>query len=55
MKPQYLYTIRWIQPYATDSLRPYLRQLQLELEQAIEHRLEQGDFTEALAVIERVR
>jgi hypothetical protein len=55
MNPQYLYTIRWTQPYATDGLRPYLRQLQLELERAIEHRLEQGDFTEALAVIERVR
>lgn len=55
MNPRHLYTIRWTQPYATNSLRPYLRRLQLELEQAIEHRLEQGDFTEALAVIERVR
>ena len=54
MNPKYLYTIRWTQPYATDYLRPYLRSLQLEMEQAIEHRLEAGDFTEAKHIIERI-
>jgi hypothetical protein len=54
MNPKYLYTIRWTQPYATDYLRPYLKQLQLELEQTIEHRLEAGDFTEAKQIIARI-
>ena len=54
MNPKYLYTIRWTQPYATDYLRPYLRSLQLEMEQAIENRLEAGDFTEAKHIIERI-
>jgi hypothetical protein len=54
MNPKYLYTIRWTQPYATDYLRPYLRQLQTELEQTIETRLEAGDFTQANEVIKRI-
>jgi hypothetical protein len=54
MNPKYLYTIRWTQPYATDYLRPYLKQLQLEMEQTIESRLEQGDFAQAKIELERI-
>jgi hypothetical protein len=54
MNPKYLYTIRWTQPYSTDHLRPYLRQLQLELEQYIEYRLETNDFREANVEIKRI-
>jgi hypothetical protein len=55
MNPKYLYTIRWTQPYATDRLRPYLRQLQQELEQVIENLLEHNQFTEANEVIARIK
>ena len=54
MEPKYLYTIRWTQPYATDHLRPYLRGLHQQMEQVIEHQLEQGDFTQAQAEIARI-
>ena len=55
MNPKYLYTIRWTQPYATNHLRPYLRQLQEEMEQAIESLLEHKQFNEANEVINRIR
>jgi hypothetical protein len=55
MNPKYLYTIRWTQPYATDHLRPYLRQLQQELEQVIENLLEHNQFNEANEVIARIK
>jgi hypothetical protein len=55
MNPKYLYTIRWTQPYATDHLRPYLRQLQEEMEQVIESLLEHKPFNEANEVINRIR
>ena len=54
MEPRHLYTIRWTQPYATDHLRPYLRGLQQQMEQVIEHQLEQGDFSQAQAEIDRI-
>ena len=55
MTPRHLYTIRWTQPYATDHLRPYLRQLQQELEQVIESLLEHQQFDDANTVINRIR
>jgi len=55
MNPKYIYTIRWTQPYATDRLRPYLRQLQQELEQVIENLLEHNQFNEANEVIARIK
>jgi hypothetical protein len=55
MNPKYLYTIRWTQPYATNRLRPYLRQLQEEMEQVIEALLEFKQFNEANEVINRIR
>lgn len=54
MEPKYLYTIRWTQPYATDHLRPYLRSLQEQMEQVIEHKLEEGDFSQAKQEIARI-
>jgi hypothetical protein len=54
MEPKYLYTIRWTQPYATDHLRPYLKGLHQQMEQVIEHQLEQGDFAQAQAEIARI-
>jgi hypothetical protein len=55
MNPKYLYTIRWTQPYATDRLRPYLRQLHEEMEQVIESLLEFKQFNEANEVIARIK
>lgn len=55
MEPKHLYTIRWTQPYATEYQRPYLRQLQQELETIIELLLELGDFEEANQLIEKVK
>jgi hypothetical protein len=54
MEPRHLYTLRWTQPYSTDQLRPYLRALQLELEASIEALLDEMEYTEAKAVIERI-
>lgn len=54
MEPKYLYTIKWTQPYATNNQRPYMRGLQQQMEQVVEHWLEDGDFTEANEVIERI-
>ncbi len=54
MEPKYLYTIRWTQPYATNYMRPYLRSLQEQMEQVIEHKLEEGDFSQAKQEIDRI-
>jgi hypothetical protein len=54
MKPEYLYTIKWTQPYATNYQRPYMRGLQHQMEQVVEHWLEDNDFKEANEVIERI-
>lgn len=55
MEPKRLYNIKWTQPYPTERLRPYLRQLQEELEDMIEASLEYGDMDEAKEVIDRVK
>lgn len=55
MEPRHLYTIKWTQPYATEYLRPYLRSLQEQMEQLVEHQLESNDFTEANNIIERIK
>jgi len=54
MEPKHLYTIRWTQPYATDHLRPYLRGLQEQLEQLVEHWLKDGDYSDANKEIARI-
>jgi hypothetical protein len=54
MESKYLYTIKWTQPYATNYQRPYMRGLQQQMEQVVEHWLEDGDFREANEVIERI-
>lgn len=55
MEPRHLYTIRWTQQYATQHLRPFLRNLQEQLEADIERQLETNDFADAKAVIERIQ
>ena len=55
MEPKYLYTIKWTQPYATQYQRPYMRGLQEQMEQVVEHWLEHSNFTEAKEVIERIK
>lgn len=55
MNHRHLYTIKWTQPYATDHLRPYLRQLQEMLEESIEAQLEYGDMEEANEIIRRIQ
>jgi hypothetical protein len=55
MKPEHLYTIRWTQPYATQTLRPYLRGLQEAMENAIEAQVQRNDCPEARALIERIK
>ena len=54
MESKYLYTIKWTQPYATNYQRPYMRGLQQQMEQVVEHWLEDGDFKEANEQIERI-
>ena len=54
MNPRYLYTIKWTQPYATTYQRPYMRGLQEQMEQIVEHWLEDGDYSEAKEIIERI-
>jgi len=54
MEPRHLYTIQWTQPYATTYLRPYLRGLQEQMEQLVEHWLEDGDYSDAKKEIERI-
>lgn len=55
MRNEHLWTIKWTQPYATDSLRPYLRTLQEQMEQVIENMLEHSSYTEANEVISRIK
>jgi len=55
MKREYLWTIKWTQPYATDWQRPYLRGLQEQMEQVIETVLESSDYVDAKEVIERIK
>jgi hypothetical protein len=56
MNPKHLYTIRWTQPYATDQLRPYLRQLQEEMERTVEQWLiDEPDYPDANELINRIR
>jgi hypothetical protein len=55
MEPKHLYTIKWTQPYSTAHQRPYLRGLHQQMEQLIEHYLEDGDFSEAKLIIERIK
>jgi hypothetical protein len=55
MEPKYLYTIRWTQPYPTDRMRPYLRQLREDFEKIIEARLERKEFAEAEEIIRRIQ
>jgi hypothetical protein len=54
MEPRHLYTIRWTQPYATDHMRPYLRNLREQYEAQIEMRLARGEVDDAKAVIARI-
>ncbi len=55
MKKEYLYTIRWTQPYATQYQRPYMRGLQEQMEQVVESWLEdEPDYPDAKAIIERI-
>jgi hypothetical protein len=55
MNPKHLYTIRWTQPYATESLRPYLRNLQGALERSIEVQVSRNHCPEAKQLIERIK
>ena len=55
MEPKHLYTIRWTQPYATQHQRPYLRGLQEQMEQVIEHLLEHSKYIEANQIIKRIQ
>lgn len=55
MEPRHLYTIQWTQPYATAYQRPYLRGLQEQMEQLVEHWLEDGDYSEANELIRRIQ
>ena len=55
MKREYLWTIKWTQPYATEWQRPYLRGLQEQMEQVIETVLESSDYVDAKEVIERIK
>jgi len=54
MEPKYLWTIKWTQPYATNYQRPYLRGLQEQMEQVVEHWLEDGDYSDANRELERI-
>ena len=55
MNPQHLYTIRWTQPYATYKQRPYLRNLQEELERTVEQWLvDEPEYPDAKAVLKRI-
>ena len=54
MEPKYLYTIKWTQPYATTYQRPYMRSLQEQMEQVVEHWLEDGDYSDANKELERI-
>ncbi len=55
MEPRHLFTIKWTQPYANSWERPYMRGLHQAFEQLVEHQLEDGDFTEAMEVINKIK
>ena len=54
MNERHLYTLRWTQPYATDQMRPYLRNLREAVDRAIEVQLERNECPQAKEVIERI-
>jgi hypothetical protein len=54
MNPKYLYTIKWSQPYATNQMRPYLRQLRDDYDKVIEAQLEKQEFAQANEVLKRI-
>jgi hypothetical protein len=54
MNKQYLYTLRWTQPYATDQMRPYLRTLREAVDRSIEAQLDRNEFPQAKEVIARI-
>jgi hypothetical protein len=54
MEPRHLFTIRWTQPYATYQMRPYLRHLRNEYDQAIEDKLSRNEFGDAKRELERI-
>ena len=55
MERRHIWTIKWTQPYATNYQRPYLNNLQRDLEKLIELSLDDGDFTEAREIIARIK
>jgi hypothetical protein len=55
MEPKHLWTIKWTQPYATEYQRPYLRGLQEQMEQVVEYWLEDGDYSDANKVIDKIK
>lgn len=56
MEPRHFYTITWTQPYATSTLRPYLRNMQEQLESSIEQILEEDcEYKEANTVIDYIK
>jgi hypothetical protein len=55
MERRHLHTIKWTQPYATEYQRPYLNNMQRDLEQLIELSLKDGDFTEAREIIASIK
>jgi len=55
MEPKHLYTFRWTQPYATQKMRPYMRQLREDYEQVIEAQLDRKEFTQAQEIISRIQ
>ena len=54
MNPKYQYTIRWKQPYSTEHVNPYLRQLHDAIERAIEAQIQYNHCPEAKEVIARI-
>jgi|GEM_PF-3632611 len=54
MRQENLYTLRWSQPYATENMRPYLRQLRDEYEQLVEIELARGNLKQAQDIIKGI-
>jgi hypothetical protein len=55
MEPKHLYTIQWTQPYATYQQRPYLRNLQEQLERTVEQWLvDEPDYADAKKELKRI-
>jgi hypothetical protein len=53
MEPKKLYTVRWVQDYNLQQVT--LEELEALMDQLIEAMLDEGDFEEADAVIERIK